>query len=473
MTHQDFIDEVLEIANAAVASGAAIHAGIAAAQAAQETGFGASEACTEGNNLFGIKASSSWRGQTIAIRSVTYRRYPSREACISDYANVIANRIWFADAAAAARRGDGRGFLKGLVNTDEPRWAEDTKYESKVLSIANQYKLLDDTAPPRPVLGFTHSVNRVSSLRRRPARDGEFIALLGTGDLVHRISDQGNWSEVAMLSLGSRIAGFVVSAALDPLPEEEADSNQTRSPPVDNEDPDTVDPNQGSNIPAVHTKEGRAEVTRAAKDMGAHPLGETGRPIWTGGSASQRAAHLPRIIEWLDVDNAKHGRYAATSKATFCNIYAYDYCYLAGVYLPRVWWTKASLQRLAKGEEPEVKYGQTVEELRANELYDWLTKYGERFGWKPLDGLDEMQNAANRGDVVIICGQKRNRNTSGHISVVAPEKGSGHTAKRDQRGRVLTPLQSQAGSNNFKYGGTVWWEQQSFGAHGFWHNPTT
>jgi hypothetical protein len=50
------------------------------------------------------------------------------------------------------------------------------------------------------------------------------------------------------------------------------------------------------------------------------------------------------------VDKATHKRYKPIPNATFCNIYAHDYCHLAGVYLPRVWWSAAAIEKLARAK---------------------------------------------------------------------------------------------------------------------------
>ncbi len=62
----------------------------------------------------------------------------------------------------------------------------------------------------------------------------------------------------------------------------------------------------------------------------AFPLNENGQPSRNG----TPPASLAQIINWLRVDQSQ--RHQPGGGATYCNIYAYDYCYLAGVYLPRV-----------------------------------------------------------------------------------------------------------------------------------------
>ena len=114
-------------------------------------------------------------------------------------------------------------------------------------------------------------------------------------------------------------------------------------------------------------------------------------------------------------------------------------------------------------------YGNTIEEMRANNLYRWLRDFGERFGWRQTGELTKLQNAANIGGIGLIIARRKDDGRSGHVVVVAPENEMG-SAKRDAEGTVLAPLQSQAGSRNFKFGrgSTDWWLGEQFAEHAFW-----
>lgn len=183
------------------------------------------------------------------------------------------------------------------------------------------------------------------------------------------------------------------------------------------------------------------------------------------GNAADRAAGLAAIVEWLAVDDPQHLRYQRQGSTTFCNIYAHDYCYLAGAYLPRVWWSGPALLRLAQGETLESRYGTTVSELNANSLFDWLGTFGPSFGWRRVFEPAEIQHAANQGRVCLLCAQRTQLNRSGHISAVVPE-----TEEQRALGiaQVSTPLQSQAGWTNFRYGTARWWLDPKFRDSGFW-----
>jgi len=135
---------------------------------------------------------------------------------------------------------------------------------------------------------------------------------------------------------------------------------------------------------------------------------------------------------------------------TFCNIYLHDYCHLAGVYLPRVWWNDAALVSIRNGQSVTPKLGPTVHEVVVNELVGWLGKFAAGFGWRRSTSLTELQDAANAGSVAIIAAQHKVPGHHGHIVAIVPETPT-HRALRSGSD-VTTPLQSQAGSDNFDYG---------------------
>ncbi len=159
---QDFIKRALDSADRAKAEGAPIVAEIAAAQAALESRYGTSRLAQDARNLFGMKAGRSWPGPVLALTTVEidengnpftvlahWRLYASWQGCFADYGALIDSRSWFADAAAAARRGDALGFLDGLLverdadgDVEEPGWSTDPHYRDKVLGVARQWRLV-------------------------------------------------------------------------------------------------------------------------------------------------------------------------------------------------------------------------------------------------------------------------------------------------------------------------------------------
>ena len=154
---------------------------------------------------------------------------------------------------------------------------------------------------------------------------------------------------------------------------------------------------------------------------------------------------------------------------TFCNIYAHDYCHLAGCYLPRVWWTPAALVALAQGQQVKPLYGKTVDEQRANDLFRWLRDFGMQFGWRQTGTLSKLQLEVNHGAIGILAARRKEDGRSGHIVAIVPETEE-HRARRNAAGEVIAPLQSQAGVSNFRYGtGKVgWWLDSRFAEFAYW-----
>jgi hypothetical protein len=220
----------------------------------------------------------------------------------------------------------------------------------------------------------------------------------------------------------------------------------------------------GTQIPPVHLKENNSGVSRNSLDLGAFPLGEPGRPQRSGSTPAQKVAELQAIIDWLDVEESP--RYHPHNNNTYCNIYAYDYCYLTGVYLPRVWWSSDAIAKWMAGIQVAPLYGRTLEELCANQLFDWLVHYGDSYGWQRLFDLTTLQDAVNQGAVGVLCAKTRVPNAPGHISVAVPET-SLQKAQRSN-GKVIIPLQSQAGRNNHQYYTQGWWNSSKFADFGFW-----
>ncbi len=207
-------------------------------------------------------------------------------------------------------------------------------------------------------------------------------------------------------------------------------------------------------IPAAHLAENNGTSSRSLTTGRPFPLGEPDRPFRSAGTP----AELEAILRYLDVETS--ARYQRTDTQTYCNVYACDYCYLAGVYLPRVWWTPRAIADIDAGRMVTAKYADTVAELNANALYAWLRDFGPAFGWSRTDSLEQLQRTANAGQVSVICAQRSPLNKPGHIALVVPDLPSPQDA----------PLQSQAGRINYQSSRAPgrWWESQQFRAYGFW-----
>lgn len=222
-------------------------------------------------------------------------------------------------------------------------------------------------------------------------------------------------------------------------------------------------------LPEAHLKPSTTLITRRTAIATVRSLNEAGMPTRSGDTPAELRADLGKIIAWLAVDNPAYKRYAPRDGLTFCNIYAHDYCTCAGVYLPRVWWTANALASLGKGQTVAPLLGNTVDEMRANDLFRWLRDYGEGFGWQRVVTLDALQQHADLGGVGIIVARRREEGRSGHIVLVVPET-QDDTAQRNQAGAVILALQSQAGAVNFRYGrgNPDWWKGDQFAEAAFW-----
>jgi hypothetical protein len=322
-------------------------------------------------------------------------------------------------------------------------------------------------SPPTPVVAtgplfevdVLESPLRLRSAPRIDRTNANVIARLPDGQIVQALTTAtvNGFREVQTNVRGARFQGFAsarylkpavgVGAVPEPLP--------AAAPPT-------------SGIAAVHVPRRAGVVTKRSEPAGAYSLNEGGQPGRVGTTPEALRAELAAIVEWLGVDDPSHRRYRRTRTATFCNVYAHDYCHLAGVYLPRVWWTPAAIESLARGVAVEPRYGATIDEQRANDLFRWLRDFGIRFGWRQTSSPTKLQLEANQGAVGLVIARRTNDGLPGHATMVLPET-SQRRAKWNVSGDVTAPLQSQAGATNFRYGTPEgWWKGDQFAEHGFW-----
>jgi len=272
------------------------------------------------------------------------------------------------------------------------------------------------------------------------------IAVLGYSQIVERIEavEGSIWWRVSATINGIVVNGFVNSSFLTPFDE-------------------FIEPESSHEIGPVHLSTNKL-ISRAVPSGQAFPLSEANQPRRSAAAGIQKVEELHKIINWLKVDQSL--RYLPKAGATYCNIYAYDYCYLANVYLPRVWWTSKAISMLTGGTSVSPIYAKTVSELNANSLHNWFSEYGNEFDWRQTFDLTELQESANSGSVCIMSARRKDLNKSGHICAVVPETDD-HKAVR-KNGSVTTPVQSQAGATNFRYGGKIWWTSVNFSSFSFW-----
>ena len=314
------------------------------------------------------------------------------------------------------------------------------------------------------------ALNLRSSPKVTPAT---WIATLAEGAAVHRLGQAGSpgWVQVRAMVGDALREGVVAERFLAPIESQPELLNVTEAlaPVPPGEESALAHPE----VEPAHLRRDRADITRQRDGGWAFPLGESGRPARVVDAApADKAEALLTIVDWLDVSNPQHLRYRPRGNTTFCNIYAHDFCDLAGAYLPRVWWTDRALQRWQAGEPPPVRYDDTVRELNANALHDWLADHGPGFGWHREIDLTTLQAAANSGEVCVIIAKRRDLNRSGHVSVVIPEHGE-WLARRDRAGAVTRPVESQAGTRNHRvivHADRPWWSNDRFSAHAFWRH---
>lgn len=287
------------------------------------------------------------------------------------------------------------------------------------------------------------------------------IAHLPEGQLVRAVTgDETNgFLEIETSLNGANIRGFASADFLKPAP-----PAVTEVPVVA---PQPTPPTSG--IVEVFMPQAAGAVTKRTGLADAHSLNEPDMPDRTGATPVDLCSELAAIIDYLAVDKASFKRYQPRDGLTFCNIYAHDYCHLAGVYLPRVWWTPGAIEQLARGETVQPLIGRTIDEQRANDLFRWFRDFGPRFGWRQTGTMTKLQQHANQGGVGIIVARRKEDGRSGHIVAVVPETAD-ERAKRDSSGEVTQPLQSQAGARNFRYGGLTgeWWRSDQFAESAFW-----
>jgi hypothetical protein len=324
-------------------------------------------------------------------------------------------------------------------------------------------------APPTPVAAATGPFmkvdTQVSTLRVRSAPE---ISSPSTRNVIGELPDghpvramtgakKNGFLEIETSINGAHLRGFASAQFLVAAPAvgEIVVDVPAAVPPMDG-------------LVAVHMPHKSNMVTKRAASAGAHSLNEPDQPGRKGTTPQELCAELAAIIDYLAVDKSTHKRYKPTSNATFCNIYAHDFCHLAGIYLPRVWWQESAIEKLLSGQSVAPLIESTIREMRANDLFRWLKNFGLRFGWRQTGTLDKLQQAANQGGVGLIVALRKVEGLSGHIVIIPPETDE-HRAVRSG-GVVTKPLQSQAGSVNFRYdtSGLNWWKSDKFADSAFW-----
>ncbi len=154
MTKKEFVERMGEACATAKLKGARFSEPVVTAQGALESSWGNSGLCVKANNLFGIKAGSSWKGPTLDLPTkewskergwyntiAKWRMYPSWNECIVDYSRVLSRLRWYHDALSVTH--DPDRFLAALLpGANEPGWATDPDYARKVRDVAREIERL-------------------------------------------------------------------------------------------------------------------------------------------------------------------------------------------------------------------------------------------------------------------------------------------------------------------------------------------
>ena len=148
---------IMRLTPGAVASAKAtgVLASISIAQAALESAWGESGLAKTGNNLFGIKADSLWRGPTLTINTkefikgqwvvvpALWRKYPSWQASIDDHAAFLKRNPRYKACFACT---SAHAFARALAQAG---YATDPEYANKLIAVMDKHRLqtLDGGGP--------------------------------------------------------------------------------------------------------------------------------------------------------------------------------------------------------------------------------------------------------------------------------------------------------------------------------------
>ena len=277
------------------------------------------------------------------------------------------------------------------------------------------------------------------NLRSAPVKlPDNILAVLSRGQIVERLSGARGaefWRVRTNLN-GVDAEGHVAAEFLTPVLEAPA--------------PGTV--------PAARLAENRPSSRRDAPPN-AFPIGEADRPRCPPKS-------LADIADWMDVEHSRRYR-PVPDGPTFCNIYAHDYCYLANVYLPRVWWNPAALADLLAGRQVSATT-RTAHEMRANDISTGWTSSarasagsGSSIPRRSRRPRTAVRSASSSPSAASWTGPGMSRWWSPRPATIA---------RRAERNRVIAPLQTQAGRQNFRHGTSQFWMGSEFRQFAFWRH---
>ena len=140
---------IMRLTTAAVASAktSGVPASITIAQAALESGWGESGLTKTAKNLFGIKADSLWRGETVTLDTkefirgqwvvvpAKWRKYPTWQASVDDHAAFLKRNPRYKDCFLCI---SAQTFARALLKAG---YATDPDYADKLIRLIGTYNL--------------------------------------------------------------------------------------------------------------------------------------------------------------------------------------------------------------------------------------------------------------------------------------------------------------------------------------------
>lgn len=157
---------------------------------------------------------------------------------------------------------------------------------------------------------------------------------------------------------------------------------------------------------------------------------------------------LLTINEFLNPENSK--RYGG--KKTFTHVFAYDFCYLAGCYIPNLWPSGGDLT------EPLTR-------MNARTMWDWFIDCGMHFGWQEVETEIQAQDLANVGHLVTIIGSAKTWESPGCMTIVMPSTGG--KFERHNLASKDIPHQARAGKIHIR---TDWYKSNTWREYKIWVN---
>lgn len=140
-------------------------------------------------------------------------------------------------------------------------------------------------------------------------------------------------------------------------------------------------------------------VTRSQTTTRCYTLSEEGMPKGDG-----LATSLLDIVKYLDPKNSpRYGR-----SAHFTHLFAADVCYLAGAYLPILWY-----QNTDKPEGVKIQ-------MNSLAIWEWYKDFGFVFGWHEVPDFKIAQEYADIGHIVTIIALPKSISGRGQMSIILP-----------------------------------------------------